>query len=142
MKISTSKTFDALMNEAMAPNSQSTNFKFDKMLQANTSRKENRKLASGAAYFYDESGDLLGKSELADVSASGARVKTSELKVQPGSFVTVIIVSAGTQFEQVVCKIRWIADIDVRLQCKQMGVEFATITPAFKEQFTRKMALR
>ncbi len=140
--ISHSKPFEALMEDANQANGKKFEFKFNKMLQSNNSRKDNRKQATGVAYFYDKNGDLLGKSELADVSSTGARVKTSDLELQPGSQVTVIIVSSGTQFDQIICTIRWIADVDVKLKCRQMGIEFATIAPAFKEKFTRFMGLK
>lgn len=137
-----SRPFEDLMTEANGAEGQTFNFKFSKMLQANNARKDLRKQATGVAYFYNDNGDLIGRSELADVSVSGARVKTSELNVEPGSYVTVIIVSAGTKFDKLICKIRWIADVDVRLKCKQVGLEFATITPAFKEKFARHMELK
>jgi len=141
MKISTSKSFDDLMKEALTSNQKHSDFKFNKMLSGNDSRKRPRKAAVGLAFMYDENLQLVGKTELTDASGSGIRVRTSGLNLEPGSKVTIIIVCAGNQFEQITCTIRWISDVDVTLKCRQMGVQFATITPKFKDTFFRYMEL-
>lgn len=142
MGYKSNRSFDILMEDGTNGGQKKIDFKFDKMLSVNNVRKAPRKLATGHVYIYNESGEVIGKSDLVDASVTGLRIKMTTANFTPGDSIIVVIASAGTKFEPVRCNVKWLADIGLQFKQKHLGLAFDEITADFKAKFAKQMDLK